>query len=285
VKEDTSLGALAGIALVAFTVARCLPQRPRERPTATSTDANEATVPVARRLNRAAGTLAACVLIDSAIEHYRGSFHNKTMFAPLASAAFSLVASAHGTTDPRRGAHRIRHGVYTLAVATGLIGTAFHFYNIGKRTGGFSWQNLFYAAPLGAPAALGLSGLLGAASERVRATLPGRRPRLLGIPAGRALAALSSLGLLGTVGEAGLLHLRGAYHNPAMWLPVSLPPVGAGLLAASAVAPSRRLHRARLWRLAWDGGMAQLEPKSLKRSPDPCAAEFYRIGPCRSRRP
>jgi len=169
------------------------------------------------------------------------------MFAPLASAALCLAASAHGTTDPRHETHRIRDGVYTLALATGLIGTVFHLYNIGKRSGGFSWQNLFYAAPLGAPAALGLSGVLGAAAERVRATPPGRRPALLGVPAGRALAALASVGLFGTVGEAALLHLRGAYHNPAMWLPVSLPPMGAGLLAASAIAPSRRLRRVTEW--------------------------------------
>lgn len=200
-------------------------------------------VPVARRLNCAAGTLAACVLSDSAVEHYRGSFHNKTMFAPIASAGLSLVTSAHGAADPGREPRRFRDGVYTLAVVTGLIGTAFHFYNIGKRTGGISWQNLFYAAPVGAPAALALSGLLGAAAERVRATAPGRLPRILGISAGRAIAALAGVGLFGTVGEAGLLHLRGAYHNPAMWLPVSVPPIAASLLAATALAPTPRSRR------------------------------------------
>jgi hypothetical protein len=204
-------------------------------------------VPVARRLNRAAGMLAACVLSDSAVEHYRGSFHNKTMFAPLASAALSLAASAHGMRDPRHEAHRFRDGVYTLALATGLIGTAFHLYNVAKRTGGFSWQNVFYAAPLGAPAALSLSGLLGAAAERMRATAPALRPRLLGIPAGRALAALTSIGLFGTAGEAGLLHLRGAYHNPAMWLPVSLPPIAASFMAANALARTPRHRRVTRW--------------------------------------
>ena len=50
------------------------------------------------------------------------------------------------------------------------------------------------------------------------------------------------------MGEAGLLHLRGAYHNPAMWLPVSLPPMAATLLAASAAAPSpRRWLIAKAW--------------------------------------
>ena len=33
-------------------------------------------VTAARRLNRAAGTIAASVLVDSAMEHYRGDFRN-----------------------------------------------------------------------------------------------------------------------------------------------------------------------------------------------------------------
>src|SRR5215471_10351929 len=96
---------------------------------------------------------------------------------------------------------------------------------------------MFYAAPLGAPAALLLSGLLGFVAERARDLKPGTRPYVLGIPTGRAMAGVAALGLLGTTGEAGLLHFRGAYHNPFMLLPVTLPPVGALLLVGAAVGP------------------------------------------------
>jgi hypothetical protein len=41
------------------------------------------TVIAARRLNRAAGTLAFSVLADSAVEHYRGSFFNSAMYTLL----------------------------------------------------------------------------------------------------------------------------------------------------------------------------------------------------------
>ncbi|HEY6456057.1 MAG TPA: hypothetical protein VIY90_12345 [Steroidobacteraceae bacterium] len=201
----------------------------------------------ARGLHRAAGLLAGCVLADSGIEHYRGSFHNPGMVLPLASAALSLIGSVHGGADRRAQRHRAREAAYALAVLTGLAGTAFHLYNIGKRSGGFSWLNLFYAAPLGAPAALSLSGLLGLAAERLRAPATPEAPRLLGLPAGRALAALTSVGLLGTAGEAGLLHLRGAYHNPAMYLPVSMPPIAAALLAYSALAPAAPRRMTRWW--------------------------------------
>ena len=208
---------------------------------------NAATVLAARRLNRAAGTLAASVLVDSGIGHYRGSFKNKAMFTPLAVSALTLGSSIHGTSDMRPVARRLRDASYLIAAATGLIGTGFHVYNVGKRVGGFSWQNLFYAAPLGAPMAILLSGLIGFCSERVRESTPEERPRILNRPAGRTMAAVVSAGLLGTTGEAGLLHFRGAFHNPFMTLPVTLPPVGALLLSSAAAAGPGRMHRLARW--------------------------------------
>lgn len=216
---------------------------PRRRP-----DKSSATVAAARRLNRAAGTLALSVLADSSVEHYRGSFQNKAMFTPLIVSALTLGISIHGIADKRRGAHLMRDTTYVLAAATGLIGTGFHIYNVGKTTGGFSWQNLFYKAPLGAPMAILLSGLIGYCSERVRDTPQGRTPTIFELPAGRTMAAVASGGLLGTAGEAALLHFRGAFHNPFMLLPVTLPPIGAALLARVAAAgPGRRHSFTRWW--------------------------------------
>jgi hypothetical protein len=234
----TELAAL-GSAVTNFAGAlRQLPARQRletpQRPAPT------AHITAARRLNRAAGVLATSVLADSAMGHYRGSFENRAMYLPLVVGALSLAVSGHGVGDRRSGAHVVRDAVYAIAGATGLAGTGFHLYNITKRPGGFSWLNLFYAAPIGAPMALLLSGLLGFAAERVRDNAPGVTPRVLGFPAGRAMAALSAIGMLGTVGEAGLLHFRGAYHNPAMFLPVTVPPVAAGLLGDVALAPRRK---------------------------------------------
>ncbi|MGH7057485.1 MAG: hypothetical protein ACREFZ_06305 [Acetobacteraceae bacterium] len=199
-----------------------------------------AAVRAARQMNRAAGVIAASVLADSAIEHYRGAFHNKAMVAPLISAALSLAASVHGNADKRPVAHRLRDAVYAAAGLTGLVGTCFHIYNIGKRPSGFSWQNLFYSAPIGAPAALILAGATGFLAERVRDTTLGTAPTIGGVSAGRAVAAATGVGLLGTVGEAGLLHFRGAYHDPFMFLPVTIPPVTAALLGNAAFGTTRR---------------------------------------------
>jgi len=200
-----------------------------------------------RRLNRAAGILAAAVLADSAIEHYRGSFHNRAMVAPLISSSLSLLASMHGTSDKNGGAHAARDTIYVVAGVTGLVGTCFHVFNIGKRPGGVSWLNLFYGAPIAAPAALSLSGILGYLAERSRANEPYERPTILGLPAGRVIAAMTAIGLCATVAEAGLFHFRGAYHDKAMFLPVSVPPLAAVILADAA--GPRWLPRglARLW--------------------------------------
>ena len=205
-------------------------------------------VRAARRMNWAAGTLAASVLADSAVEHYRGQFHNKAMYAPLATSALSLAVSIHGLSDRRPGAHRLRDRVYAAAGLTGLVGTGFHLYNITRKPGGISWQNLFYAAPIGAPFALVLSGGLGYLAERVRDNRPGEEPTIGGLSAGRVVAGAVAAGLLGTTGEAGLLHFRGAFHNPAMLLPVTLPPVAAGVLADAAVGAPRKN---RPWANTW----------------------------------
>ena len=219
-----------------------------------------ATVRAARRLNRGSALLATSVLLDSATEHYRGSFKNRAMFTPLVVSALMLAISAHGTTDREPAIHRTRQAVSLTTAATGLVGTGFHLWNVLKRPGRLVWQNLFYGAPVGAPMAILLAGALGTAAERVRDN-PAGSARLFGLPAGRALAALSGIGLLGTAGEAGLLHFRGAFQNPAMFAPVTLPPVAGGLLLNDALGPrlaGRRLTRVALWLTAAMGGAGVL---------------------------
>jgi hypothetical protein len=194
-----------------------------------------------RQLNLGAALLSLSVLADSSVEHYRGSFQNRAMYVPLGVSALALAASVFGIADGRARSHVGRDSLYGLAAITGVIGLGFHAYNILKRPGGVSWLNLFYAAPVGAPVALALAGALGRGAEKVRED---RSPSLLGRPAGQTLGLLTSAGLAGTVAEAGLLHFRGAFHNPGMFLPVTLPTAAAGLLAASIVNPAKAIRRA-----------------------------------------
>jgi hypothetical protein len=207
--------------------------------------------PAWRALHAAAAGLCASVLLDSAVEHYRGAFENPGMLAPLAASTLGLLAGIDAACNSR-WAPGARTGAYALAMAVGTAGTGFHVYNVLRQPGGVNWLNLFYAAPLGAPAALGLAGAIGLAAQRTLAPQPGQAvARIAGLPAGRALCGLVAAGLAGTVGEVSLLHFRGSFQNPFMWLPVSLPPVAAALTAKAAFerrAPARRLlTRAWLW--------------------------------------
>ncbi len=203
-------------------------------------------IAAARAFNRSSALLALSVLTDSGIEHYRGSFANKAMFTPLVTSALSLAAGLHGAADSGARTHRARHVIYLGAGAAGTAGTAFHLYNILKRPGGWSWNNLFYAAPIGAPMALLLSGALGAVAERLRDE-PAVEPQLLGMAAGRALGLLAAAGLIGTAGEVALMHFRGSYQNPAMYAPVTIVPVTSALLAHAALAAPREHWVTRAW--------------------------------------
>ncbi|MBR0939024.1 hypothetical protein [Bradyrhizobium jicamae] len=196
---------------------------------------------VGRKLNFSSALLSFSVLADSGLEHYRGSFQNRLMYLPLAVSAATLAASLFGIVDGRAKSHVVRDGLYGLAALTGATGLGFHGYNIVKRPGHLSWINLFYAAPVGAPVALLLAGVLGRVAERVR---DDEASTLLGYPAGEVLGAVTSAGLAGTVAEAGLLHFRGAFQNPGMFLPVVVPPAAAGLLAMTLFRSGNVVRRA-----------------------------------------
>lgn len=248
------LGALCGAAALAARSARGTPRpAPHAALAALASSASperarsvsQAHIDAARGFNHSSALLAFSALADSAVEHYRGSFDNRAMYTPLLSATGALLAGLHGGADRTEAAHSIRHAIYLAAAAAGVGGTAFHLYNVTKRPGGFSWHNLFYGAPLGAPLTLLLSGALGAVGEQLR-NQPAVDPRLFGMPAGKALALAASIGLAGTVAEVALLHFRGAFQHRAMYAPVTLPPLAAALLVHAACAAPRPRWLARV---------------------------------------
>lgn len=244
---DTILSQLDSMAARADELARKVEVVPKRR------DAHATAVSEARQLHVGSAMLAGSVLFDSAVEHYRGSFENPAMYLALISAAGSLAAGVHGATRETNKSEPVRDVAYLTAAAVGTLGTSFHAYNISKRLGGVTWNNLFYAAPIGAPMALVLSGLLGFAAERVRDAPPRTRPTIFGLPAGRLLSGFTALGLLGTTSEAGLLHFRGNFQNPFMYLPVTLPPLAAVILGNATATPTRRNRR---WARRWLGATA-----------------------------
>jgi hypothetical protein len=234
-----SIAVACGLAALIGTTKRADRHAPAQTRTQTHID-------TACTFNHSSALLALSVLADSAMEHYRGSFDNPAMYTPLVVSTLSLLAGLYGGHDHEPQRHPLRNSVYVGAVLAGLAGTGFHVYNITKRPGRWSWHNLFYAAPIGAPMALLLSGTLGAVAERLRDE-PQHEPRQFGMPAGQALALLTGAGLVGTLGEVALLHFRGAFQNPAMYAPIVIPPVAAALLVHTAIAAPRSRWFTRLW--------------------------------------
>jgi hypothetical protein len=206
---------------------------------------NRAPLKAARLLNTAAATLAASVLTDSTAEHYRAGFHNRAMFiAPIVSAA--TLATATASAFAPRGPGVLPGAVFAASVVTGLMGFGFHLKNVSRRVGGWNSANVFHGAPIAAPLAIAMAGVLGIAASRLaRSNLSndGRFAPRARSQASVALGSLSALGLAGTTLEAGALHFRGAFQNPFMYAPVAIPPIAAVSLAAATLTRSSRAHR------------------------------------------
>ena len=186
----------------------------------------------AQALGAGAAILCASVALDSALEHYRGQFKDRAMFVGPTMALLGLGAATYIAFRPQRANERLPKVALITVGATGLIGLGFHSYNILRRPGELDALNLFYGAPMGAPAALTLAGLYGViagemlgGSDYVRMRLP------------KHTAGLIAFSLLGTVAEAGWLHFRGAFQDPAMYAPVTIPPLAALSIGAAALTP------------------------------------------------
>ena len=154
------------------------------------------------------------------------------MFIGPTMAFIGLGAATYVAVRPERSNDRVPRLALVAVGATGLAGLGFHAYNILKRPGELDALNLFYAAPAGAPAALTLAGLYGLIAGEMLKERGEVRSRL---PA--KVAGLIAFSLMGTVAEAGLLHFRGAFQNPAMYAPVTIPPLAAISIGAAAFLP------------------------------------------------
>lgn len=225
------LGALALGALTGEAVAPPQPDDARRQPLRRRRRRKALTARAARLLHGGAALLSFAGAADSGLEHYEAHYENRAMAVAPALSALGLAAALRGT---RRRTGRRTRWIYGTLAATGLAGLGFHLWNVGRRVGGVSWTNLFYGAPLGAPGTMLLAGLFGLAGNRLERP---RRDRPYDDVAGTALAGLAAAAMLGTVAEVALLHFRGAWQNPHMVLPVTVPPAAAAALALAAARP------------------------------------------------
>ena len=115
------------VAAVGLTAVAAVGALPADRDAARSRrpSANARQVEAARELGGAAAILAFSVLADSALEHYRGAYHNPAMYVAPSAAAVSLVNSVHMMLKPEVSSNG-RAGAVRSDLGTGLTGLAFH---------------------------------------------------------------------------------------------------------------------------------------------------------------
>lgn len=191
---------------------------------------------VCRTLGLAAAGLALSVFADSTAEHYKARFHNRVMFAGPAVSGLTLAAAATTATRTGEGLG-IARGVFAGAILTGIIGATFHIRNVSRRRDATSWESVMHGPPLGAPLGLSFAGVFGLAALRAGSGSYPDTPHFWNTRTrfARVVGSAAAIGLLGTAAEAGVLHLRGAFHNPLMFAPVTLPPAAALALTVSLV--------------------------------------------------
>ena len=176
--------------------------------------------------------------LESWIGHLRSGFPHRVQYlGPLAGSAL-LVAAAGAALMPGWTPGRwFLASSGWLAVALGAVGTLFHYYwGIASATGGRAWwrHHLLYAAPPLAPLTLSLAGALGVIATALLEGQSAWGPVALD----RLILLIVAIALGGVVVQTAILHYRGAFNTPVMYVPFTAPPAAAVCCAWSAVLPS-----------------------------------------------
>src|SRR4051812_21851303 len=185
-----------------------------------------------------AAILTLLLVADALAGHYRSGFAFRSQYAPFASGGLLIIAAVAASIAP--GAwwtSKALRAAGWLAVVTGTVGFGFHhYYGIARKPGGYKWllHYLMYGAPQLAPLALACVGALAliAASGLASGTA------FAGISLRAALFVLVAVALTGAILQAGVLHYRGAFNNPAMYAPLTIPLVAVFASLWMALAPS-----------------------------------------------
>jgi hypothetical protein len=184
-----------------------------------------------------AALLTLIMLVEVWIGHYRSGFPLRAQYAPFASGGPLIVAAMAIVLVPgvawAQAALRV---VGWIAVLTGFVGVGYHhYYGMAEKAGSYKWllHYLMYGAPQLAPLALSTVGALGVVAAHGVAG----RPAILGIELRSALLGIVAVASLGAIAQAAILHYRGAFNNPLMYAPLTVPVFAAMTSGWMAAAP------------------------------------------------
>ncbi len=179
---------------------------------------------------------------ESFIGHYRSGFAVKMQYAPFLVMVVMAGAGITGLVVPVHAGTVLQVAGW-LGLVAGAVGVVYHhYYGIVEKPAGYRWllHHVMYHAPPLAPLILAALGAL--------ALLVGGASVGMSVPQG--ILVVCTVTILGAAVQSGISHYRGAYNNPLMYVPVTVPFVTVVALVWQALAPSAlgaRVAIAVLW--------------------------------------
>ena len=194
--------------------------------------------------------LSLVVVLEASLGHFRSGFPLRAQYAPLVvGVALSLAATATALVPTAGWAHDATRVAGAAAIVAGLVGVGYHhWFGIVEKAGGYRWllHYLMYGAPQLAPLALAMVGAL----ALITAHELSDNGMLFGLETWRVLLTVVAVGLLGAIAQVGILHYRGAFNTPLMYVPLVIPPLAAVAAAWMAAVPGTAAEvgaRGALW--------------------------------------
>lgn len=168
-------------------------------------------------------SLTLLILADVFAGHYRSGFVFRSQYAPLISGIVLVTTALAAMLRPEASIANLALQIAGwLAIVLGLIGSGFHhYYGIAKKPAGYKWllHYLMYGAPPLAPLALAIIGILALITAKGLAN----QSNIGGVNLRTALLISIALAIAGATLQATILHYRGAFNNPFMFAPLTVP--------------------------------------------------------------
>jgi hypothetical protein len=184
-----------------------------------------------------AAAMTLLLLADAFAGHYRSGFVFRSQYAPFISGGLLIVSAAVASIAPDLAWTKVALRVTGwLAVVSGVIGFGFHhYYGLAKKPGSYRWwlHHLLYGAPPLAPLGLTATGALALVAARGLAG----EAHFAGVEIRVILLGFVAIALAGVILQAGILHYRGAFNNPAMYGPLAAPLLAVIACAWMIIAP------------------------------------------------
>jgi hypothetical protein len=167
--------------------------------------------------------LTLLLLADAFAGHHRSGFAFRSQYAPFITGGLVIVTAIAAVVRPEAAWANLALKVAgSLAVVSGIVGFVFHhYYGIAKKPGGYKWllHYLMYGAPQLAPLALAIVGVLAMVTAKGLA----HERSIAGVSLRTVFLGLVAVALAGATLQAAMLHYRGAFNNPLMYAPLTVP--------------------------------------------------------------